>query len=472
MDSFFFLCLFFFLLFFFFLYNTGAGFPDIAGQGILFDVCTENFFYPYSGTSAACPSEAGVVALLQQQRLNANMTKFGWINPLLYKIGGEETLAFNDVIDGVNVQCGDDTGFSAAKGWDPVSGWGTINYGNMKHIVLAKGQQQQQQVVEEVSSHSKYGRGYKYNVNKKAQLWDASKVREYQLKMAPASMDWRTKGAVSPVRDQGQGETCWAFSTAGAIEGAAVAVGGAAKMTPLSPQYLEDCMDIPCANSSGTPDNAFEWVSQNEKGQMYTWDSYPYVDAGCVFWDPARVCHHNGTLDSAVTVTSYHHTIVANETDLMLAVAQQPVSVAIYSSGEFWIIVELFYDLITRLLFDFNTVCVTHLILRIMFFFFFFSSFFPQIFFLLPSQDATFSTYTGGIWYDSGCEDVTANMLDHAVLLVGYGTEKGVDYWIVKNSWAPKWGEDGYIRMRRNIKSKTGLCGIAIDASFPNVAKK
>lgn len=85
------------------------------------------------------------------------------------------------------------------------------------------------------------------------------------------------------------------------------------------------------------------------------------------------------------------------------------------------------------------------------------------------SSDPGFSTYTGGIWYDSGCEDVTANMLDHAVLVVGYGSEKNEDYWIVKNSWAPKWGEDGYIRMRRNVKSATGLCGIAIDASFPNM---
>jgi hypothetical protein len=149
---------------------------------------------------------------------------------------------------------------------------------------------------------------------------------------------------------------------------------------------------------------------------MYTWSSYPYLDAGCVFWDPPRQCHHNGTLDTAAKVTGYHHTIVANETDLMYAVAQQPVSVAIYSSV------------------------------------------------------GSFGTYTGGIWYDKDCEDVTAQMLDHAVLIVGYGTEKGEDYWIVKNSWATKWGEDGYIRMRRNVKSPTGLCGIAIDASFPNMA--
>ena len=76
--------------------------------------------------------------------------------------------------------------------------------------------------------------------------------------------------------------------------------------------------------------------------------------------------------------------------------------------------------------------------------------------------------------YEAEAEDVTSDMLDHAVLLVGYGTDDKTKepYWLVKNSWGQKWGENGYIRMRRNVRSKSGLCGLAIDASFPNVKKK
>ena len=78
---------------------------------------------------------------------------------------------------------------------------------------------------------------------------------------------------------------------------------------------------------------------------------------------------------------------------------------------------------------------------------------------------SSFRFYKSGVYQDDECTD----QLDHGVLIVGYGHEliHRLDYWIVKNSWGPEWGENGYIRILRNSDKKTGMCGIAIQPSFP-----
>lgn len=73
----------------------------------------------------------------------------------------------------------------------------------------------------------------------------------------------------------------------------------------------------------------------------------------------------------------------------------------------------------------------------------------------------SFRFYSKGVYSDPNCGDA----LDHGVLIVGYGYDMfhGKDYWIVKNSWGKNWGENGYIRIERNV----GMCGIELQASIP-----
>jgi C1A family cysteine protease len=67
-----------------------------------------------------------------------------------------------------------------------------------------------------------------------------------------------------------------------------------------------------------------------------------------------------------------------------------------------------------------------------------------------------------------GSSQETGTELDHGVTAVGYGiAADGTKYWLVKNSWETGWGEEGYIRMERDIDAKEGLCGIAMESSYP-----
>ena len=124
----------------------------------------------------------------------------------------------------------------------------------------------------------------------------------------------------------------------------------------------------------------------------------------------------NQTCTKLVHINKYHSVPPNNEEQLEKAVAKQPVSVAIQANQQ------------------------------------------------------SFQLYKKGIYSDPDCGD----QLDHGVLVVGYGYDlfHGMNYWIVKNSWGPKWGENGYIRMVKGIEDPEGQCGIAMDASYPVVTNR
>jgi len=158
--------------------------------------------------------------------------------------------------------------------------------------------------------------GYKY-VDMK-QLRSNNEVT-LDASAAPASVDWRTKNIVTPVKDQGQCGSCWSFSTTGSVEGAHAQKTGS--LVSLSEQQLVDCSTAQGNQgcNGGLMDYAFQYIISN-KG-ITTEASYPYTATG------PNTCQKGKAV--AATITSFQDVPAGDETTLLAAVAQQPVSVAI-----------------------------------------------------------------------------------------------------------------------------------------------
>jgi cathepsin L len=224
----------------------------------------------------------------------------------------------------------------------------------------------------------------------------------------PATVDWTNVGGksyVTPVKNQGQCGSCWAFSTTGSMESRHAIKNGNtdSAITSLSEQELVDCSNAQGNQgcNGGLMDNAFKYI-EKENG-LCSESEYKYTarDGTC----KASTC---GTHYDAIST----YTDVKSDStgDLETAVVAGPVSVAVDAGGTTW------------------------------------------------------QLYKSGI-VDGHC----GVLLDHGVLAVGYDNSGSENYWRVKNSWGPSWGMNGYILICKdcNKNGNQGECGINKEPSYP-----
>ncbi|WVZ63095.1 hypothetical protein U9M48_012760 [Paspalum notatum var. saurae] len=140
---------------------------------------------------------------------------------------------------------------------------------------------------------------------------------------APASVDWRTSGAVTPVKNQGQCGSCWAFSTVAVVEGIYQIRTG--KLESLSEQELVDCDTLDHGCDGGISYRALEWITTN--GGITTEDDYPYT-ATTDACNKAKLSHN------AVSIAGFRRVATRSEASLANAVAGQPVAVSIEAGGD------------------------------------------------------------------------------------------------------------------------------------------
>ena len=235
------------------------------------------------------------------------------------------------------------------------------------------------------------------------------------------SVDWRTKGVMTPVKDQGHCGSCWTFSTSGALEAHTCLAFNkdCTQWQGLAEQQLVDCAgdfhNFGC--SGGLPSQAYEYIKYSGGMDLETSYAYEAEDGQCL--------SDKGTVGA--TVAEVYNITSGDEDDLVNAISKiGPVSIAYQVSPDFRFYEHGVYD----------------------------------------SYNATTKS--------TMCNN-TNNDVNHAVVAIGLGTtaiskhnnnnDGDIPYYIVRNSWGTTWGMEGHFWMKRG----ENLCGVSDCASFPIV---
>ena len=239
---------------------------------------------------------------------------------------------------------------------------------------------------------------------------------------APDSFDWRDKGVVSNVKDQGSAGSCWAFSTVGNVEGQWALKTG--NVTSLSAEQLVECDDQNCGAYGGWPYRAYSYIEK--VGGISSENDYPY----CVGDKKCFPCMPDGL---SCRSHPHHYCNQSQSCSKKLDTNKFVPGLKVKT----WIAIE-----------KNETAMVNALIQQ------------GPLSIIFNAKQLQFYQY--GIWNPPDCDNID---LTHAVLLVGYGTQRGAlgkkPYWLVKNSWGVKWGTDGYFKLGRG----KGTCGVDQDVT-------
>lgn len=233
------------------------------------------------------------------------------------------------------------------------------------------------------------------------------------LPAAPDAVDWRPKGAVTSVKDQGQCGSCWAFSTTEEIESQVFMATGA--LPTLSTQQIISCdkgQDQGC--DGGDTVTAYKYVQKAgglDTGADYPDKSHKSGNTGKCTWDKKVAAKVTGFTYATKPCNSG---ACKNQDEDALAAAlaaKGPVSICVNAAGNGW------------------------------------------------------QSYKRGV-FSKKCSGASSK-LDHCVQLVGYDKSGATPYWIVRNSWNTDWGIDGYM----HLEMGKNLCGVADEATIVQATK-
>ena len=253
--------------------------------------------------------------------------------------------------------------------------------------------------------------------------------KEYTSENRPTNFDWRELGAVTSVKNQKYCGSCWTFSTAQDIEGTHFLATG--NLTSFSEQQFVACDTYNYGCDGGWMFAAMQYVA--DFGILVSEEAYPYMGVMMTYNLPTPTCDTDllnskleGDGDDVAHIEGYQMVAMGAEYEDLMAtymLKNGPLSIAINANGmDYYVHGIVGCETIAG-----SEYCEAGAIDA-------------------PSDGSTTMEHT--------CNPTD---LDHGVLLVAYGEQDGVDYWVIKNSWAETWGEEGYYRIERGVNK----CGVS-----------